>query len=213
MLLSQATAVSSGAVTLGLDRVSGCGAVRSGPGSPGAGSEADDHLYWVCQPKLSWPVRSWRMIMSLSLFDLSDYPGNRGSYWKGIIQGSAGEKQSNNNPGPQPPWSRSSYSWRWANLFWSLPTVASIYKVCVYYLWTASSGRCCVFFQASGGEGPFGFPRWMSSRSECEAFMEMVFLNIPVSWLCGVILLRFEIRMLFRTLLYLPPLRNLYVIS
>ena len=45
--------------------------------------------------------------MSLSLFDLSDYPGNQGSYWKGIIQGSAGEKQSNNNPGPGPPWSRS----------------------------------------------------------------------------------------------------------
>lgn len=30
--------------------------------------------------------------MSLSLFDLSDYPGNQGGYWKGAIQGSEGEK-------------------------------------------------------------------------------------------------------------------------
>lgn len=115
MLTGQATAASSGAATLGLDRVSGCGAVRSAPGSPGAGSAADNHLYGVSQPKLSWPVQSWRMIMSLSLFDLSDYPGNQVSYCTGIIQGSAGEKQSNNNPGPGPPWSKSSYSWRQAN--------------------------------------------------------------------------------------------------
>jgi len=119
------------------------------------------------------------MIMSLSLFDLSDYPGNKGSYWKGVIQGSAGEKQSNNNPGPGPSWSRSSYSWRRANLFWSLLTVASTNKVPICYLWTAFSGSCCTFFQAP--ESPFGFPRWMSFRSECEAFMKMIFLNIHPS--------------------------------
>lgn len=54
--------------------------------------------------------------MSLSLFDLSDCPWNQGSYWKGTIQGSEGEKQSDKNPGPEPPWSRRSYSWKQTNL-------------------------------------------------------------------------------------------------
>lgn len=41
MVCSQATAMSSGAVTPSLDGVSGCGTVRSDPSSPGAGSEAE----------------------------------------------------------------------------------------------------------------------------------------------------------------------------
>lgn len=40
--------------------------------------------------------------MSLSLFDLSDYPGNQWSYWKGKILGLEGEKQSDKNPGLEP---------------------------------------------------------------------------------------------------------------
>lgn len=118
--------------------------------------------------------------MSLSLFDLSDYPGNQSSYCKGIIQGSAGKKQSNNISGPEPSWSRSSYSCRWANLFWSLPTVASIYKVYLL-LMDCLLRKTLLFFQASGDGGPFGFSRCMPFRSECEAFMEMGFLNTHLS--------------------------------
>lgn len=95
--------------------------------------------------------------MSLSLFDLSDYPGNQGSYWKGTIQGSEGEKQSNKNPGPEPPWSRRSYSWKQANLFWSLPTVASIYKSLYSLLMDCLFRRILHFLQALGDEGLFGF--------------------------------------------------------
>lgn len=128
--------------------------------------------------------------MSLSLFDLSDYSGNRRSYWKGIKKGSAGEKQPNNNPGPEPSWSRSSYSWRWAILFWSLQAVTSTYQVCIYYWWAQGAAA---FFQAPGGEQTFGFPMQMSTRSECKALMKMVFLRVYLS-LClqGAILLRWS---------------------
>lgn len=127
--------------------------------------------------------------MSLSLFDLSDYSGNRRSYWKGIKKA----QQEKNNPitildlsllgvgalilgGEQfcfgvfkllPPHTRSAFTTD------GLPRGAA------------------AFFQAPGGEQTLGYPMQMSTRSECKALMKMVFLSVYLS-LClqGAILLR-----------------------
>lgn len=68
--------------------------------------------------------------MSLSLFDLSDYPQNQGSYWEGIMQGSAGEP-SNDSPGPGPPWNLSFLFLEESKPV--LESVASIHQVLIYY--------------------------------------------------------------------------------
>lgn len=60
-----------------------------------------------------------------------------------------------------------------------------------------------------GDEGPFGFPRWMSFRSEYEAFSgDNLSSHTSIMTLRRVILLRFEIRVLLRPLFYLPPPGN-----
>lgn len=186
--------------------------LRSGPDSPGAGSECDDHLHWVCQPKPSWPVQCWGMIMPLSLFDLSDYPGNQRSYWKGITSGPAGELLS---------WTCAFLEQELLFLEVSTFILESLH-CCLHTLGVhlllidSLNGELLHFLQALGNGQPFGFLRNTSTGLECKVLMEIVFLGVntsPCPWRFILLVFEVQTRMLLRPLPYLPPPRHLYVIS
>lgn len=93
----------------------------------------------------------------------------------------------------------------------AFPLLPQYIKVCIYYLWIASSGGFCIFCRL------LELKDHLDSPSRCHPG-----LIVKPSWrwslinqsrLWRVILLRIEIGMLFRPLLYLPTPGNLYLIS